>query len=168
MKVGFDLDGVLDRPAMAALLKVLLEAGVEVHIITGIFDEAGEWQSEKSKREKLARIGIPTDIDTVTFISWCTAANMPLWYAPCFPLLQPQQPPLTASSTITGRRAAPTIHFLHAVDPSFGLDYRLRDLGLRKGELSERLGIDLMIDDSQLYCDVMRVMHGGLTVLQVR
>jgi hypothetical protein len=160
MKVGMDLDGVLDRPAMAALLKVLLEAGVEVHIITGIFDEAGEWQSEKSKREKLARIGIPTDIDTVTFIASCRMSAGTAAYdtfgTPVVTYRSPAAP------------GAPRVHFLHAVDPSFGLDYRLRDLGLRKGELSERLGLDLMIDDSQLYCDVMRVMNGGLTVLQVR
>ncbi len=160
MKIGFDLDGVLDRPAMAALLKVLLEAGVEVHIITGIFDEAGEWQSEKSKRDKLARIGIPTGIDTVTFVASCRmSAGMQAYDTFGTPVVV---------SSVQAAKGAPTVHFLHAVDPSFGLDYRLRDLGLRKGELSDRLGLDLMIDDSQLYCDVMRVMNGGLTVLQVR
>lgn len=61
-----------------------------------------------------------------------------------------------------------TIHVLSAVAPEFGTEYRLRDLGLRKGALCEKLGINLLFDDSPNFCDVAKRMHGGLTVLQVR
>lgn len=56
MKIGFDLDGTLDRPAVRELAFQLLEAGVEVHIISGYFAE-GEWQHPKAKYAKLVRMG---------------------------------------------------------------------------------------------------------------
>jgi len=129
MKIGFDLDGVLERPVMRELLLRLREAGVEIHIITGSFDEV-IWQSADAKRAKLDRLKIP-------FTEW-----------PAVP--------------------GPQLHIIHGVDRSFDIEYRLRDIGLRKGLLTEELGIDIMIDDSTLYCDVMPVMNGALTVLQVR
>lgn len=33
-KIGFDLDGTLDRPEVAALARVLYAAGVQIHILT--------------------------------------------------------------------------------------------------------------------------------------
>lgn len=33
-RVGFDLDGTLDRPEIAALARLLYAAGVEIHVIT--------------------------------------------------------------------------------------------------------------------------------------
>lgn len=133
MIVGFDLDGTLDRPNVKALLLALVAAGHEVHIITGVFDEAGDWQSEEAKLAKLNRHGIPFS----TGISNYSAA-------------------------------LPRVHILHAADPSHGRDYRLADLGLRKGDLCERLGIELFIDDSATYCEMIPKMSGGTTVFQVR
>lgn len=133
IRIGFDLDGTLDKPALAVLARVLMNnPAVEVHIITGIFAEAGEWQSLEAKKRKLQRLGI--------------AAS--LW---------PHAVPGTAQ-----------LHALTAVDQSFGLDYRLRDLGLRKAVLTEEHGISVFIDDSKTYCDIMPAMNGGLTILQVR
>src|SRR6266478_1724156 len=48
MKIGFDLDGTLDRPHIAELCRVLLAGSHEVHIITGVFPEALGWQDHKA------------------------------------------------------------------------------------------------------------------------
>jgi hypothetical protein len=60
------------------------------------------------------------------------------------------------------------LHCLHAVEPSYPVEYRLRDLGLRKGELCERLGISVFFDDSALYCDLIPAYAGDVVVVQVR
>jgi hypothetical protein len=137
MKIGFDLDGTLDKPAIALLANSLLSAGHEVHIITGIFIESGDWQSKQAKFEKLKRIGIEfVDVDDY-------------WPAKKLP----------------GGQAI--LHCLFAVDASMGIDYRLRDLGLRKGALSEKLGLQIFLDDSETYMKMMPLMNGGITLLQV-
>lgn len=141
MKVGFDLDGTLDKDAIAKVCTALLLGGHEVYIITGIFNEAGAWQSSDAKFKKLARLGIP-------FV-WIRDDNEGL------------------SWTSRGPNTAKLIT-LHAVDPSFGVEYRLRDLGLRKGALTEELGIELFFDDSELYMEMMPKMNGGVTLLHVR
>lgn len=133
MKIAFDLDGVLDKSSLAGLAKTLLAAGHEVHVITGIFDEAGDWQGEKSKLDKLQRHGIAGDA------------------YPC--------------ASLPGRAI---VHFLHAMPESYGRDYRLADLGLRKGATCERFGIDIVFDDSAHYCDLIPKMDGNVTVVQVR
>ncbi len=134
IRIGFDLDGTLDKPALAVMARALMgNPAVEVFIISGIFVEAGEWQSLQRKREKLARLGIPF-----------RGIN------------DPRDP------------AKATFYALEAVGPEMGLDYRLRDLGLRKAALTEELGISVFIDDSKTYCDIMPAMNGGLTILQVR
>lgn len=139
MTVGFDLDGTLDRPAIAELAKALLKAGVEVHIITGTFAESGDWQSRTAKERKVARLGIPFSYGFTD--DFGKPATMPSGIA--------------------------TLHVLTAVDPSYGSDYRLRDLGLRKGALCEELGIGLFIDDSDVYCAMIPKMSGGTSILRV-
>ena len=58
MRVGFDLDGTLDRPAIATLARVLMDDGHEVFIVSGVFDESGEWQGVDAKRRKIKRLGL--------------------------------------------------------------------------------------------------------------
>lgn len=141
MRVGFDLDGTLDNDAIANLAKALLFFGHEVYIITGIFNEAGAWQSVDAKFKKLGRLGIP-------FV-WVRDDDKGLTWA--------------------SKDAHPArLITLHAVDPSFGTEYRLRDLGLRKGALTEELGIELFIDDSEQYMEMMPKMNRGVTLLHVR
>lgn len=135
MKIGFDLDGTLDKPALANLCNAMLQAGHEVHIITGIFAEAGAWQGLDAKKDKLNRIGVPA---VTGELGWAPGNGIAL------------------------------LHALTAVDVSFGLDYRLRDLGLRKGDLSHKLGLEVFLDDSETYMKMMPVMNGGLTLLHVQ
>lgn len=136
MKVGFDLDGTLDKAHLAELARFLLDAGVEVHVITGIFDEAGDWQSEDAKWRKLGRIGLVQYVKT--------------------------SPP----AIIKDPRLH--VHFLHAVSEQHSRDYRLADLGLRKGALCEELGITIFFDDSEKYMEMMPKMTGDTTLLHVR
>lgn len=140
MRVAFDLDGTLDRPAIAALAKTLLAGGHEVHVITGTFTEAVGWQDSAAKRTKLLRLGIP-------FRSTVEKG-------------------LVSGVPIDGNSAV--LHILDAVPITFGQDYRLRDLGLRKGALCEVLGIELFLDDSDTYCEMVPKMSGGTQVLHVR
>lgn len=137
MKLGFDLDGTLDRPALGALCKALLLEGHEVHIITGVFPEAAGWQDTPAKHAKLRRLDIPFVDDG----SHVVAAHGPAPYA--------------------------RLHVLYAVPSTYSRDYRLADLGLRKGALCEELGIQVFFDDSDTYCEMIPKMAGGVTVLQV-
>ena len=134
MKIGFDLDGTLDRPAIRDLALALIKGGHEVHIITGVFVEAKEWQDEAAKKEKLTRLGIPY--------------QMP-----------------DAMCQVEGTAV---LHVLDAVASTFARDYRLIDLGLRKGALCEKLGITMFFDDSETYVEMIPKMSGGTTVLQVK
>lgn len=59
MTIGFDLDGTLEHPALAALCKALLEGGHSVYILSGAFPEAGDWQGTEAKCDKLEILGIP-------------------------------------------------------------------------------------------------------------
>ncbi len=138
MRVGFDLDGTLDKPAIALLANALLNAGHYVAIITSHFKEGGDWQSRISKRAKLNKLCIPFE------------ENDYGWTCP------------------TTKDRVAELFILDAVDHSFPLEYRLRDLGLRKGELSLRLDLDLFIDDSAHFCEVFSLMNGATTMLQVR
>lgn len=128
MKIGFDLDGTLDKPALRDLALALLAAGHEVFIVSGCFVEAGEWQDETTKLDKLVRLGL-------------------------------------AVSGGDGKYKLPEglrIHILEAVSHiDFDRDYRLTDLGLRKGAYIEKNGIELMFDDSELYCKLMPSMCGA-------
>jgi hypothetical protein len=54
---GFDLDGTLDRPALARMANDLYDAGHEVYVVTGGLAEAGAWTLEARKR-KLAALGV--------------------------------------------------------------------------------------------------------------
>lgn len=132
MKVGFDLDGTLDRLAMKDLALSLLSAGHEVFIVSGCFGEAGEWQDETAKLEKLVRLG------------------------------------LAKVGEVPGQYKLPDrlhIEVLQAVDhKEFSRDYRLADLGLRKGAYLEKNGIGLMFDDSELYCKLMPAYCGAQIV----
>lgn len=58
IKVGFDLDGTLDRPPVLALARALIDAGHEVHVITGKFPDGEEWQGTKAKHRKMKRLGL--------------------------------------------------------------------------------------------------------------
>lgn len=61
-KIGFDLDGTLDRPEIAALARVLFAAGVEIHIITaGYVGETEETAAEMVARKeaRLEFLGVP-------------------------------------------------------------------------------------------------------------
>jgi len=134
MTIGFDLDGTLDHPALAELAKSLIDAGHDVHIITGCFPEAGEWQGHAAKVDKLAILGIPASL---------------------------------ADGDIEPKTA--TLHILDAVDyKKFPTDYRLRDLGLRKGALCFELGIEIYMDNSEDFCKTVPSMNAGVAVLQVR
>jgi len=75
--------------------------------------------------------------------------------------------PFTQNNTV-GTAGVARVWMLTAVDESKSLDYRLRDLGLRKGELCERLGISLFVEDSELYCELIPKFSGGTTILQVK
>ena len=136
MIVGFDLDGTLDKPALAALAKDLLELGHIVHVITSVFPESGDWQSQESKFAKLLRLGIPT------YHNLCDKK---------------------------GIRGHATLHVLTPIskdiEPDIGA--RLRDLGLQKGNLTERLGIEIFFDDSETFCEMIPRMDGHVTVLRV-
>jgi hypothetical protein len=135
VKVGFDLDGTLDRPALRDLALSLAAAGHEVHIISGCFLEAGDWQDHFSKWKKLVRLGL-------------ASGGSGIGYAPI-----------------------PGVHvtILDAVDhEKFDRDYRLADLGLRKGAYIERNRIEVMFDDSELYCKVMPSMCGAQVVQVLR
>jgi len=141
MRVGMDLDGTLDKPALAALANALLAGGHEVHIITSYFPEGGSWQSPAAKHSKLQRLGI--EFEHTTGPRGRTIFSGP-----------------------DGVKRA-ELHILEAVDVSFPLEYRLRDLGLRKGEMCERLGIEVMFDDSATFTEVFRLMNGATTMLRV-
>jgi hypothetical protein len=139
MKIGVDLDGTLDRPAILEVVKALLVAGIETHIITGVFPEAIGWQDAAAKRKKMERLGVP-------FIEQRGGRHV----------------------LVTPEPGVVVLHILDAVPSTFDRDYRLADLGLRKGALCEELGIGLFIDDSSLYCEMVPKMSGATTVLQVR
>lgn len=134
MKFGFDLDGTLDKPEIAYLANQLLASGHEVHIITSIFPESGEWQNRSAKLDKLNRIGVPV---SETLMAGWTA------------------------------RGQCRLHVIEA-DKSGTIEERLRVIGLMKGDLCGKLGIDVFFDDSSLYCDMIPKMDGHVTVLQVR
>lgn len=129
MKVGFDLDGTLDRPALCALAKALIAAGHEVHVISGCFTEAGDWQNFDAKRAKLVRLGLMTQGQVGMNFRFVV---------------------------------------LDAVShEKFDREYRLVDLGLRKGAYCEANGIELMFDDSDTYVKMMPAMC-GTQIVQVK
>lgn len=135
MKVGFDLDGTLDRPAMLHLAMALLESGHEVYVISGYFGESVAWQGRASKIDKLCRMGL--------------MKRTGIGVAPVVGML--------------------VLEVLTAVShEDFDRDYRLVDLAMRKGEYIERMGIELMFDDSELYCKMMPNMCGAQMVQVLR
>jgi hypothetical protein len=142
MKIGFDLDGTLDRPALGELCKTLLAAGHEVHIITGVFPEAQDWQDTPAKIRKLQRIDIP-------FRKHMVASD------------------LGTLEAVYGQAPYATLHVLYAVPSTFDRDYRLADLGLRKGALCEELGLQMFFDDSATYCKMIPKMAGNVVILKV-
>lgn len=127
MKIGFDLDGTLDRPAVRDLALELLASRNEIHVISGSFTEAGDWQDPTAKREKLVRLG--------------------------FDLSDPKL-------IVTVLDALP--------QEKFDREYRLVDLGLRKGAYIEKNGIEIMFDDSEVYCKTMPNMCGAQIVQVLR
>lgn len=54
---GFDLDGTLDRPALAQLANDLYDAGHEVYVVTGGLSDEGEW-SAAAREQRLAALGV--------------------------------------------------------------------------------------------------------------
>lgn len=68
MKFGFDLDGTLDRPQIVKLAHTLADAGHQLYIITGIFDEVGDWQGEAAKLRKLAKTGLAGRTAGIAFV----------------------------------------------------------------------------------------------------
>lgn len=142
MKIGFDLDGVLDRPVIAEMAKALAIAGHDVHCITGVFPEAVGWQDAVAKRRKMRRLHLS--------------------FVEC------QHPVYTESLRWPTTEVGQIIlHILDAVPSTFDRAYRLADLGLRKGALCEELGIELFIEDSKLYAEMIPKMSGATTVLLV-
>jgi hypothetical protein len=138
MKVGWDLDGVLDRPVLREVCLTLLAAGVETHCITGVFPEALQWQDAEAKRRKMDRLGIP--------------------------YVEMGKKHALKEEEMVGKVR---LHILTAVPSTFDRDYRLADLGLRKGALCEELGVTLFLDDSELYCSCVPKMSGATQVLRV-
>lgn len=139
MKFGFDLDGTLDKKELADLARVLLDAGHEVHVITGVFPDAGDWQSPDAKRAKVLRLGFS--------------------YKEMIPPMN-----MTEQHGLHPRKV--TLHILNA-DITLGREDRLIGLGLQKGALCETLGIQVFLDDSELYCKMIPSMAGGVSVLRV-
>lgn len=138
MKIGFDLDGTIDSPQMSALVSALLKASVEVHIITGVFDEAGEWQNADAKIQKLQRHGIPAIL---------------------------MSDDMRGQLVMDGFAR---VHVLHAMDTTYPRDYRLVDLALRKGALCDKLGIIIYVEDSELFANHIPHMSRGTQVLLVK
>lgn len=135
MKVAFDLDGTLDRPAVLTLCKELLNEGHSVHIVSGMFLESN-WQLANDKLAKLARMGL---IKRSTVLQ--DAYELPINLR---------------------------VKFIEAVDHAkFDRDYRLADIGLRKGAYLSEQGIDIMFDDSELYCKLMPA-YCGTQIVHVR
>ena len=59
MKIGFDLDGTLDRPELARLANMYMDAGFEVHVITVVqLGQAGYITTKAEKIKKLAKLGV--------------------------------------------------------------------------------------------------------------
>jgi len=130
MKIGFDLDGTLDRVEIQNLAHALLLGGHRVYVLTGCFLEAGEWQNYEAKYEKLGRMGFAWEDQD----GWKLQDNM-------------------------------FIEIFDAVDhKKFDRDYRLADIGLRKGDFIAREGIEIMFDDSELYVAMMPKMCGAQIV----
>jgi len=139
MKVAFDLDGTLDRKVLADLCKILLDGGHEVSVITGVFSESGAWQGGESKRLKLSRLGIPfNQYDELEPVAGFNVQHV----ARLFVL---ESAPTAAYTTMD----------------------RLRDIGLRKGALCERLGVQMFFDDSSIYCEMVPKMSGDTLTLKV-
>ena len=138
MRVGFDLDGTLDRPAVRDLALALLKGGHQVYVITGCFLEAGPWQDEDAKFVKLARLGLIKATLDDGYEGYDVPENLHVMVLP-------------------------------AVDhKEFDRDYRLADLGLRKGAYISQMGIEVMFDDSELYCKMMPSMCGAQIVQVLR
>lgn len=134
MKIGFDLDGTLDRAPVRALAKSLLADGHEIFVISGCFLEAGDWQNHDAKYVKLERMGFPVRYSG-------SLDGGPGW-------------------DILNTRFHVAI--LDAVSHErFDRQYRLVDLGLRKGAYIAAHGIEMMFDDSALYCETMPSMCGA-------
>lgn len=53
---GFDLDGTLDRPALARLANDLYDAGHQVYVVTGGLADSGEW-TLAAREARLAALG---------------------------------------------------------------------------------------------------------------
>ena len=59
MKIGFDLDGTLDRPVIAQMANMYFDAGFEVHVITVCqLAQAGYITSKADKIKKLEKLGV--------------------------------------------------------------------------------------------------------------
>jgi hypothetical protein len=59
VKIGFDLDGTLDRPELAKLANQYYSTGHEVHVITVVqLGQAGYVTTRKAKIDKLAKLGV--------------------------------------------------------------------------------------------------------------
>jgi len=78
----------------------------------------------------------------------------------------PMNHDLTNKNPIRGHA---TLHVLLPIDKDVepSIDARLRDLGLQKGNLTQRLGCDLFFDDSATFCEMIPRMDGHVTVLRV-
>lgn len=120
----------------------LLKDGHEVHIVTGVFTEARGWQDRQAKHAKLRRLGIPfEDHDPLTGITM-----------------------VFADPDVANRAH---LRVLDAVPSTFDRQYRLVDLGLRKGAYCEEHGITLFFEDSTLYCEMIPKMSGNTLTLKV-
>jgi hypothetical protein len=63
------------------------------------------------------------------------------------------------------RIAHTKLHIVEAmpVTANHGLDYVRREIGRGKGSLCDKLGIDIMFDDSQLYIDMVNAVSNTVT-----
>lgn len=96
-RYAMDLDGNLDIPEMVELSNNLFDAGHEIYIVTGGFEDSGEWTLEERKK-KLARLGVRyTDI-------------------------------------------------IRCLKPT------LEQIGFEKGLVCKMMGIQILFDDSSIYC----------------
>jgi hypothetical protein len=59
IRVGFDLDGTLDRPELTKLANMYYDAGFEVHVITvSQLAQAGYITTRAEKMKKLSKLGV--------------------------------------------------------------------------------------------------------------
>jgi deoxycytidylate deaminase len=153
MKIGFDLDGTLDKPALLKLAKDLLAAGHEIHIITGVFPESNALLQAPGKYDKLVRMGLAKRV------------YVPAEAPPPIKKRKGRRKPAVVAITQPSYKwefeKGVFVHVITAMPATYDREYRLVDVAFTKAALIEALGVEIMFDDSELYCKHMPAMCGA-------